>query len=666
MSSLLQRLKERKLFQWSLAYLAGAWLIFQGIEVLAEPWNLSVGFQRVLHVLLGVGFLVTLVLAWYHGEKGRQRATGIELMILAGILVVAGAAVAVLGRGEDAGREPIAERAEAASSVIDPKSVAVLPFVNLSADPENEYFSDGITGDIINRLAKVTDLQVIARTSVMQYKNTEKPIRLVGRELRVATVVEGEVQRMSGRVRINAQLIDADTDLHLWADAYDRELTAENYFEIQSEIAQQIAVALQAELAPAEERGKSERRPTDNLEAYDLYLLARQYWDSEQWQAAIDLFEDAIELDPDFALAYAWLAMAEADFYWLVTEARTDERLARVRRAAERAVQIDPDLPDAHLAIGWYYYKAYDYERALQHFAIARDALPGDSYVSTQIAPVLRALGNWEEAADNFRKSFESNPRSDWAARELGFTYHVMHRFAEAEEYYDRAIQLGPDDYTNYLSKAALYVSWEGDRERARTAIREAWARIQPAPLFAENYYLHWWVYRIIDEDYERTLRRLAAGLVETDTTGYYLTKAELHRLSGDAALARASYDSARVLLESRLISASSDIAAQAHIYSQLGLAYAGLGRKAEAVRAAERAVTLFPVSKRVDNGLMWAAFLAETYVMVSEYDAAVAQLEYVLSIPGSYITAAWLRVDPMWDPLRDHPRFQALLERHE
>jgi hypothetical protein len=174
MPSLLQRLKERKLFQWALAYLAGAWLIFQGIEVLAEPWNLSAGFQQVLHVLLGIGFLVTLVLAWYHGEKGRQRASGIELLILAGILVIAGAAVALLGRGAGAEPEPIAEQAGAASSVIDPKSVAVLPFANLSADPDNEYFSDGITSDIINRLAKVADLRVISRTSVMQYKGTTK------------------------------------------------------------------------------------------------------------------------------------------------------------------------------------------------------------------------------------------------------------------------------------------------------------------------------------------------------------------------------------------------------------------------------------------------------------------------------------------------------------
>ncbi|UCC85093.1 MAG: tetratricopeptide repeat protein, partial [Gemmatimonadota bacterium] len=649
MPSLLQRLKERKLFQWALAYLAGAWLIFQGIEVLAEPWSLSAGFQQVLHVLLGIGFLVTLVLAWYHGEKGRQRASGIELLILAGILVIAGAAVAVLGRGEDAGREPIAEREADVSDVIDPKSVAVLPFANLSADPDNEYFSDGMTGDIINRLFRVTDLQVIARTSVMQYKATQKPIRQIGRELGVATIVEGEVQRLGGRVRINAQLIDADTDLHLWADTYDRELTTENIFEIQSEIAQQIAVALQAELASAEDRGRMERRPTDNLEAYDLYLLARQYWDMEEWQTAIELYEDAIELDPDFALAYAWLSIAEADFYWLVTEARTDERLARVRRAAEQAVQIDPDLSDSHLAMGWYYYRKYHYERALEHFAITREALPGYSYVSVFVGPVQRALGNWEEAADDARKSFELNPRSDWAARELGFTYHVMRRYAEAEEYYDRAIQLGPNDFYNHLSKAALYVSWEGDREKARTVIHDAWARIQPAPLFVGNDYLLWWTYRIIDEDYERTLRRFASGLVETDTTGYYLAKAELHSLSGDAALARACYDSARVLLENRLISASSDIATQAHIYSQLGLAYAGLGRKPDAVGAAETAVTLFPVSRAAAFGLMWTAFLAETYVMVGQYDAAIDQLEYVLSMPGSFITAAWLRVDPMW-----------------
>jgi TolB-like protein len=311
MLSLLQRLKERKLFQWALAYLAGAWLIFQGIEVLAEPWSLSAGFQQVLHVLLGIGFLVTLVLAWYHGEKGRQRASGIELLILAGILVIAGAAVAVLGRGEDAGREPIAEQLGAASSVIDPKSVAVLPFANLSADPENEFFTDGITDAIITHLTKIADLKVTSRTSSMQYKGGDKSLLDIAAELGVTTIVEGSVQQTGDRIRVNAQLIDAQSDEHLWAEIYDRDL--KDIFAIQSDIAGQVAAAVGAELTGAE-RERVEERPTENLEAYEFYLRGMEYyrrpgWLAEDYRSAQRMWEQAVELDPSFALAHAWLSV---------------------------------------------------------------------------------------------------------------------------------------------------------------------------------------------------------------------------------------------------------------------------------------------------------------------------------------------------------------------
>ena len=256
-------LKERKLVQWALAYLAGAFVVFQAVEVMAEPWGFSPGLQRAVHILLILGLFITLVLAWYHGERGRRRIRGLELLILAGILVIAGAAVAYFGRASGG------EEESPATPVAPSKSVAVLPFANLSADPDNEYFSDGVTVDIINHLAKLDDLTVSSRTSVMRYKASDKSLRQIGEELGVSTIVEGEVQRIGDRVRTNAQLIDVGTDAHLWADQYDRQLA--DVFAIQSDIAERIAQALKAELSLGE-RERLAESSTDNLEAYDIIV----------------------------------------------------------------------------------------------------------------------------------------------------------------------------------------------------------------------------------------------------------------------------------------------------------------------------------------------------------------------------------------------------------
>jgi TolB-like protein/Tfp pilus assembly protein PilF len=449
MPSLLQRLKERKLFQWALAYLAGAWLVFQGIEVLAEPWNLSEAVQRTIHVLLGIGFIVTLVLAWYHGEKGRQKASGIELLILAGILVIAGAAVALLGRGDDSGGEPDAEQAGAASSVINPKSVAVLPFANLSADPDNEYFSDGITSDIINRLAKVADLQVIARTSVMQYKATQKPIRQIGRELRVATIVEGEVQRLGGRVRINAQLIDADTDLHLWADTYDRELTAEDIFEMQSEIAQQIAEALQAEFSPSE-RARVEKGLSTDLEAYNLYLRGLYFWGkfTEQGiRASIDYYRQAIEADPGFAEAYVGLTMSNIvlGLGHGAGAVRSRDAWAEAGAAIGRALELDDELGEAHAVLGFLLFVSeFEWERAEQEFKMAIELSPV-AQNHNRYGLLLTSLGRFDEAIAQHRHAQELDPLAPIIAVDLAWAYLYAGRYAAAETEARKALELDPD-----------------------------------------------------------------------------------------------------------------------------------------------------------------------------------------------------------------------------
>jgi TolB-like protein len=269
MPSLLQRLKERKLFQWALAYLAGAWLVFQGIEVLAEPWNLSEAVQRAIHVLLGIGFLVTLVLAWYHGEKGRQRASGVELLILAGILVIAGAAVAALGRLSPEGEGAIGQQAGADSKIIDAKSVAVLPFDNFSPDPNDAYFADGMQEQLISTLSRISGLSVRGRMSVMRYRDNPKPLPEIAAELGVTFIIEGSARIVGDEVSVTAQLIDAGQDEHLWSEEYDREFSVGNILLIHREIAEHVASQLRTELTP-EERERIDSNPRQILAQYPI------------------------------------------------------------------------------------------------------------------------------------------------------------------------------------------------------------------------------------------------------------------------------------------------------------------------------------------------------------------------------------------------------------
>jgi len=456
MPSLLQRLKERKLFQWGLAYLAGAWLIFQGIEVLAEPWNLSEAVQRTIHVLLGVGFFVMLILAWYHGEKGRQRASGVELLILAGILVIAGAAVALLGRGsqgEVAGGLP-----EDSPVVVSEKSVAVLPFVNIGGDPENEYFSDGITGDIINHLAKIADLKVISRTSVMQYKESEKNLRQIGRELGVAAIVEGEVQQTGDQVRINAQLIDAETDEHLWAEQYNRALT--DVFAIQSDVAQQITAALRATLTRAE-ASRINERPTDNLEAYDNYLRGRRFWNQRSlaaFDSAISYFNQAIFLDPDFARAYAGLA----ESYVLLPEyggPSIPEILPFAKAATERARALDPELVEAYTASG-YIKEVFEWDRegAERDFLKAIELNPDYATAHLWYAELLGVTRRWDEALAEARTAVELDPLSPAPNLILGLLLAFSGRPDDAIAAFERTLEIVPEWGLTYGGLAKAYV----------------------------------------------------------------------------------------------------------------------------------------------------------------------------------------------------------------
>jgi TolB-like protein len=652
MPSLIQRLKERKLFQWALAYLAGAWLVFQGIEVLAEPWNLSEGVQRTIHVLLGIGFLVTLVLAWYHGEKGRQRASGVELLILAGILVIAGAAVTLLGRGPQG--EIAGELTEEPPVAVSEKSVAVLPFVNIGGDPENATFTDGVTVDIINHLSNIADLKVISRTSAFQYRDTEKGLREIAAELRVARVVEGEVQRAGDRVRVNAQLIVARTDEHIWSEQYNRELT--DVFAVQSDIAEKIAVGLRATLTDAE-RERIGQAPTDNLEAYGHYVRAIELRErselEEDFRLALRLAEEAVELDPQFAQAWALQSELHSLVYTFHYD-RSEDRRAMAESTALQAFELRPDLGEAHRALGlYYYYGLRDYEKTI----------PSDARTWNGIASVQRRQGRWQESLENRKKAFELSPRSAYLAGYLGDAYALMRRYAEAEVIYDRAISLYPDP-ANFECKAWLYLEWQGDTEKAKTVLQEQSLRVGSLDARRIGYRAQPFI-ELFERKYPEALQRLSSATYDVDYPPYFVPKpllyAQIYGLMGHAERELAYYDSARAILEAELRGNMGDH----RLHSSLGIAYAGLGRRDEAIREAKLGVELMPVERDAFYGIYRVEDLARVCVMVGEYDAAIDQLDYLLSIPGE-ISVPLLRIDPTWDLLRDHPRFQATLAKYE
>jgi TolB-like protein/Flp pilus assembly protein TadD len=447
MSSFLSRLRERKLAQWSLAYLAGAWLIFEATEVLADPWNLSATFQRGVHLLLGIGFLIILVLAWYHGEKGRQRASGPELLIIAGLLAVTGVIVTVLAPTDEAAT-PSASSGPTVPERLLP-AVAVLPFDNISPNPEDAYFADGMQEEIITQLQKVSGIIVISRTSTMRYREGPPPAPEIAAQLGVDFILEGSARKAGERVRLTVQLIDAVRDAHLWAEEYDRDLTAGDLFEIQSDLALRITGALTGELS-AEEKARIETPPTLNLEAHDEYFRGRYEWNRrtpEGFATTIQHFQRATELDSTFAHAYAGLA----DTYVLLpiyvggdVDSRAMYREAE--SAARQALSLDPTLAEAHTSLGgvrmWGH---YDWEGAEGRFLQAIELSPAYATVHLWYSLALSVLGRHEEALAAARRALQLDPLSVIINQNMGQVLRWAGEYDAAISQYERTLELSSD-----------------------------------------------------------------------------------------------------------------------------------------------------------------------------------------------------------------------------
>jgi len=540
-----------------------------------------------------------------------------------------------------------------------PRSIAVLPFQNLSGDQDTEPFVNGIHEDILIHLYKIAGLKPISRTSVMEYRDTKKNLKEIADELGVAVVLEGGVQRVGDRVRITVQLIDADTDEHIWAEVYERELTAGNVFAIQAEISQKIAASLRTRLT-AEERDRIAYQPTRSLEAYDAYLTAREY--QRRWRAseedrriAVSQYERAIELEPEFALAFADLSEFQSRVCAIY--GCSDDGTARARDLAETALELEPDLAQAHVALGnHYYYGLSDLDRATGEYLRAIELEPNNGHAHGLLAAVRARTGNLTEALASARTAAELSPRDPDAFDFLGYIYSYLRDYEAAILNYDRSIALAPDIYFPRFWKTWAIMNQDGGENRAVETWTEAEEVLNDRTL------------PISVMLWGRAFTRFLAPRlrivrypedVPISEISYLLSRAEWDVAVGDAESARTWHDSVRVFVEEEPASFRPE-----YRHSILGIAYARLGRHAEAVHEARKAVEVMPISSDALDGPWFVAALAETLVMSGDHEAALDQLERVLSVPCPISPPLFLK-DPLWAPLHEYPRFQEMVARY-
>ena len=539
--------------------------------------------------------------------------------------------------------------------------LAVLPFDNLGPTEEG-YFSDGVSDEITARLTGIDALGIIARTSAIQYKDTDKTPQQIGSELGVAYILDGTVrwqhaENGNSRVRITPQLVDVSDETLVWSVSYEQDI--DNIFAVQSDIAERVAEALDVTLLEPE-RQTLKRHSTNKIEAYEFYLRgndAMNRWTEASLHTALDAFAKAVDVDPNFALAYA--RMAETHL-WLYAHYydRTDARLDEARAAIEHAAALDPDLAEVSVARGKYHQLRGDYEGALEQYERARRQQPGNKDLMTAIATIQRRQGNLDQAVYFLDRAARLDPRDYNTQYELALTQLFHHQYPAAERAFDRTHALVPDWWVPYLFKSILFMSWRGSLAEAQAVMQEAAAHIGRDTLVFELLNAGAWAtFRFMDEDFQRVLEDFSLASAEVDSASTYLAKAELYGRRANPALATAFYDSARVVLE-RLVQAVPD---DPYYRSWLGIAYAGSGHPEDALREGRQATTLLPAEEDVWDGTDFLWYLAEIYVLVGDYDAAIEQLRRALTYPG-LMSRAWLEVEDFWNPLRSNDAFQALL----
>jgi TolB-like protein/class 3 adenylate cyclase/Tfp pilus assembly protein PilF len=591
---------------------------------------------------------------------------------LAAALLVSVVALAIsfsifFGRGSPTIAQTPSQEVAGAVASIPEKSIAVLPFENLSDTKENAYFADGVQDEILTDLAKIADLKIISRTSVMQYKSgVARNLREIAQQLAVAHVVEGAVQRSGNRVRVNAQLIDARTDRHLWAQTYDRDLA--DVFAIQSEIAKAIADQLQAKLSPSE-KSAIERPATSDLTAFELYTQARNLLSAPIFSTtgdanlvqAVDLLNQAVARDPSFFQAYCQLAYAHDLLYFLGND-RTPVRLAMANAAIQAASRLFPDAGETHLARAENLYRGYlDYDGALAELEVAVGTLPNDPRVFELEGYVQRRQGRWEEAMRNLERAADLDPRNVFTLEQTALSYQLLRRYAEAESVLDRISTIEPNNLEIKAARAFVELDWKADTRPLRQLIDKIRATNPGATQSIANY---WLFCALAERDVTGAKDALIASgknpiILANENVVFNRPFAEgvIARMTNDDAKARSALTDARTEQE-KIIQAQPNYGPALCV---LGLIDAGLRRKEEALREGQRAVELLPVKKDALGGAEIVKYLAIIAAWVDDKDLACEQLAIVINRP-SPISYGQLKLLPFWDPLRGDPRFEKIV----
>ncbi len=659
-------LRRRKVYRLAAAYAVAGWLIIQVAVTIFPVLSFPAWTMRVVVLAILAGFPLALILGWAFdlGPGGihvvpepvptadcppaySSRRKNLLVLGLAGLTISIAIGVIVFWQINRAALD---------------KSIAVLPFSNFSADPENAYFADGIQDDVLTNLAKVSDLKVISRTSVLPYRGQTHNLREIGKALKVATILEGSVRREGNRVRVNVQLIDTAHDKHLWAQIYDRELT--DVFAIQTDLAQEIASALRAKLSPGEQ-ARIERKPTQNPEAYLLYLQAHEIFGRpdrrhDDVARAEGLYEKAIALDPQFALAHASLSQLESWTYYAIEPVAA--RMEKARAAAREALRLQPDLAEAHLAQGLiFYYLDRDYDRALGELKIAREHLPNDAVVFRLIAAIKRRAGEWNESTASYEKAISLDPKDSILLENMGWNYLVTRDYARARKVFDRAVEVAPDTFTIRELRARVEFYDRNDLRPTEQLLANWPDKEDPNGtilLTRYNFHLFQRNYPELISVLERSPVIKSRGETSAPISKSYLL-GTVYALTNDREKARASFEDARLQAERAVRESPNDGPRRA----LLGLTYAGLGRCAEAVREGDRALELLPETEDAFDGPILAVTRARIAVACGDHGKALALLEHSLQIPAGLTISELLR-DPSWDPLRENPRFKQLLAK--
>jgi TolB-like protein/Flp pilus assembly protein TadD len=664
-------LQRRNVYRVAVAYGVVSWLLVQIATQVFPFFEIPNWATRLVVIVLLLGFPIALIFAWVYEltpegikrteevepHKSIRPATGRKLdFVIIGVLLVVIGVFAL-----NAFRQ--AKRAELPN--IPEKSIAVLPFENRSEEKANAYLADGIHDEILTSLAKVADLKVISRTSVMQYKTgTERNLREIAKALGVAHVLEGTVQRADGRVRVSAQLIDARSDSHLWAERYDRDLA--DVFAIESEVAEKIVAQLKSKLSP-EEKAAINEQPTTDLTAFDLYTRAKKLIEGSVISVpvqdsvfeAIRLLDAATERDPRFALAYYQLAHAH-DLIYFVGADHTPARLAMAEAAIRSLSQLRPTSGEAHLSRARHLYWVYhDYDRAREELRLARKSLPNEPIAFRLAGYIDRRQSRWDESINNLNRAIELDPQNPYDQEQVARTYQCLRRYAEAERAFDRAVALAPKDANMRASRAEIEFHWHADPQPLSSTIESI---LREDPGAAKNVATLWLQISEYQRDANGAQHALAALPVDAcydETIPFPVSWCDglVAEMRGDQRAAHDAFMKAREETASLL----HDQPDYAEALCVLGMADAFLGHKEAAIREGRRAVELLPVAKDSIIGSLLVQYLAIIYARLGEKNDAFQQLVIAARTPG-FLSYGKLRLDPYWDPLRREPRFEQIV----